>query len=334
MSQTLGRQHREISPLAALYASIQPAMDDVQRVLDHELRSRQDDVTQRIRYALELGGKRLRPGLLLMAAQAVGDVTRDHIVLAAVVEMIHTATLVHDDVLDEATLRRHSATVNARWNNETSVLVGDFLFTHAFYLASTLNDPYACQTIGRATNQVCDGELQQLHATGRFDLSEPEYFDIIESKTAVLCACCCRLGAHYAGADDATERALNEFGRLLGLAFQITDDVLDVLGDESTAGKSLGSDLSKQKATLPLIRALATASSDRRRAMLARLRRWSDDCRPDVLAWLHQSGAVRYAQSRARDFVERAQQQLDQLEQSPARDRLAHLARFVIERSR
>ncbi len=333
MSQALGRHRSELGPLANIYSSIQPAMADVERVLEQELRSRQHDVTQRIRYALGLGGKRLRPALLLMAAQAAGSVTRAHIVLAAVAEMIHTATLVHDDVLDEATLRRHSATVNARWDNETSVLVGDFLFTHAFYLASTLDDPFACQTIGRATNRVCDGELQQLHASGRFDLSEQEYFDIIEAKTAVLCACCCRLGAHYAGVDDATEQALDEYGRLLGLAFQITDDVLDVQGDESTAGKSLGTDFSKQKATLPLIRALATASGQRRRGMLARLRQSSDDCRGDVMAWLHETGAVQYAQSRARDLVERAQQQLEQLEESSAKDQLAHLAQFVVERS-
>ena len=120
--------------------------------------------------------------------------------LAAVVEMIHTATLVHDDVLDEASLRRHRETINARSDNEASVLVGDFLFTHAFYLASSLETTFACQTIGRATNIVCAGELRQIHSRGNFALSEAEYLAIIEAKTAELCACCCRLGAHYAGA--------------------------------------------------------------------------------------------------------------------------------------
>ena len=189
---------------------------------------------------------------------------RDHVVLAAVVEMIHTATLVHDDVLDEASLRRHRETINARSDNEASVLVGDFLFTHAFYLASSLETTFACQTIGRSTNIVCGGELRQIHSRGNFDLSEAEYLAIIDAKTAELCACCCRLGAHYAGATAASRRRLADFGRNLGIAFQIADDMLDLTGDELSMGKSLGTDLEKQKPTLPLIRLLAEASGGQR----------------------------------------------------------------------
>ena len=183
--------------------------------------------------------------------------------LAAVVEMIHTATLVHDDVLDEASLRRHRETINARCDNEASVLVGDFLFTHAFYLASSLETTFACQTIGRATNIVCEGELRQIHSRGNFALTEAEYLAIIEAKTAELCACCCRLGAHYAGATPHVEDALDRFGRNLGIAFQIADDLLDLVGDEDSMGKSLGTDLEKQKPTLPLIRLLADSTHRR-----------------------------------------------------------------------
>src|SRR5262249_24294257 len=145
-------------------------------------------------------GKRLRPMLLLLSASAAGRVTDDHKVLAAVVEMIHTATLVHDDVLDDATTRRHVATVNTRWNNETSVLFGDYLFTHAFHLASSLNSTLARRLIGRSTNVMCEGELSQVRERCNLLLAEDKYLQIIDAKTAELCALCCFLGAQFAGA--------------------------------------------------------------------------------------------------------------------------------------
>ena len=178
-------------------------------LLRGELTSEDPFVDALVKHAFRLGGKRLRPALLLLAAKATGKSNRNHVVLAAVVEMIHTATLVHDDVLDEASLRRHRETINARNDNEASVLVGDFLFTHAFALASSLETTFACQTIGRATNIVCAGELRQINSRGNFALAEDQYLAIIEAKTAELCACCCRLGAHYAGGDAAQVEALD-----------------------------------------------------------------------------------------------------------------------------
>ncbi len=222
-----------------------------------------------MRYGCLLGGKRLRPALLLLAAKACGQVNAQHLTLAAVVEMVHTATLVHDDVLDEASVRRHLATVNARWDNEASVLLGDFLFSHAFYLASTLESTLACQLIGRATNVVCEGEIRQKGSRGDFALDEATYFEILDAKTAALCACCCQLGAHFAGADESMTQRLTQFGRKLGIAFQIADDLLDVVGNETTVGKSLGTDLEKQKPTLPLIRALQIADDAQRASILA-----------------------------------------------------------------
>src|SRR6184192_4156948 len=190
--------------LQMLYAPVAPELAEVEAVLKAELRSDYPFVDELVRYGCLLGGKRLRPALLLLSAKAVGGkITREHITLAAVVEMIHTATLVHDDVLDEAQLRRHLATVNARWDNESSVLLGDFLFTHAFYLASTLDSVIACRLIGRATNIVCEGELRQKGSRGNFSLSEAEYLEIVESKTAELTAVSCRLGAMFGGADES-----------------------------------------------------------------------------------------------------------------------------------
>ncbi|MHB8866518.1 MAG: polyprenyl synthetase family protein, partial [Pirellulaceae bacterium] len=151
----------EASSLVTLYAPVVEEMQQVERILRRAMRSDDPYVDQLVRYGCLLGGKRLRPALLLLSAKACGEVTAQHLTLAAVVEMVHTATLVHDDVLDEASVRRHRATVNARWDNETSVLLGDFLFSHAFYLASTLDSTLACQLIGRSTNVVCEGEIRQ-----------------------------------------------------------------------------------------------------------------------------------------------------------------------------
>ncbi len=159
-------------PLDTLYAPIADELEQVEDILRREMRSRHPFVDELVRYGCLLGGKRLRPALLLLSAKATGEVTPHHLTLAAVVEMIHTATLVHDDVLDEASMRRHLATVNARWDNEASLLLGDFLFSHAFYLASTTESTLACQLIGRSTNIVCEGEIRQKGSCADFELSE------------------------------------------------------------------------------------------------------------------------------------------------------------------
>ena len=182
--------------------------------------------------------------------------------------MIHTATLVHDDVLDGASIRRHVATVNAGWDNQTSILLGDYLFTHAFHLLTTLNDARVCRLIGEATNRVCEGELRQGLERGNLALTEAEYLDIIDAKTAELIACCCRLGALHSGAPSAVVDSLARYGRWLGMAFQIADDLLDLVGEESVTGKSLGTDVEQQKLTLPLIHLLNRAPA----TLAARLR--------------------------------------------------------------
>ena len=208
---------------------------------------------------------------MLLSAKACGGIRPEHLTLAAMVEVIHTATLVHDDVLDEATIRRHLDTVNARWSNEVSVLLGDYLLARAICLASSLDDNFACRAISESARHMCEGELRQIESRGNYDLSEADYFEIIAGKTAALMACCCRLGAHYAGAEPAVCEALARYGHDLGVAFQIADDVLDLVGEEATVGKSLGTDLLKQKATLPLIRLLGTVDSAERNELTSLL---------------------------------------------------------------
>jgi octaprenyl-diphosphate synthase len=320
--------------LATIYAPIREELAAVERILRTELRSDYPFVDRLVKHSVRLGGKRLRPALLLLSAQATGTVAEDHLKLAAVVEMIHTATLVHDDVLDEAQLRRHVDSVNARWGNESSVLLGDYLFTHSFYLASTLSSTFACRTIGRATNITCEGELRQVHASGNFDLAEDEYLGIIEAKTAELCACSCLLGAHYAGASAEAQQALSDYGRDLGIAFQIADDLLDVLGDEQTVGKSLGTDLEKRKATLPLIHALGRATREQRADLLTILTRDENHRCADLLPWLARFSAIDYARDKAAAYAARAAGRLAHLAPSPARDVLADMTEFVVSRQR
>lgn len=315
-----------------LYAPIATELAAAEALLRDELTSDDSFVDQLVKHAFRLGGKRLRPALLLLSAKATGKITRDHIVLAAVVEMIHTATLVHDDVLDEASLRRHRETINARSDNEASVLVGDFLFTHAFYLASSLETTFACQTIGRATNTVCAGELRQINSRGNFDLDETEYLAIIEAKTAELCACCCRLGAHYAGAAPQAEDALASFGRNLGIAFQIADDMLDLVGDETSMGKSLGTDLEKQKPTLPLIRLLAESTAGERAEIIELLTSTHRAGAGQINAWLDRGDALRYTRDQANRYAALAQEDAHRLPPSAARDVLVELPQLVVSR--
>jgi octaprenyl-diphosphate synthase len=319
--------------LASIYAPIAQDLAEAERIFAEELGSRLPLVQNLVEHCTHLRGKRLRPALLLLSAQACGGVRPAHPVLAAVVEMIHTATLVHDDVLDEAVIRRHAATVNAEWGNETAVLMGDYLFTHAFHLAASLESTLACRWIGRATNLVCEGEMQQVFNRGNLDLDEPAYLAIVRGKTAELTAVSCRLGAHYAGAPEDTVEALASYGRDLGVAFQITDDVLDIWGEERTTGKTLGTDLEKQKLTLPLIRLLNTAApaeADRIRDLLCD---HQSDRRLALRPLLERSAALEYAWSRAQDLASRASAAIEGLPSSPARNILHMLARFVVSRS-
>ncbi len=247
--------------------------------------------------------------------------------------MIHTATLVHDDVLDGAGVRRHVPTVNARWGNHTSVLMGDYLFTHAFHLASTLDDVRACRLIGAATNRVCEGEMCQGLQRGNFDLTEEDYFDVIDGKTAELIACCCHLGALFSGAVAEVVNSLTRFGRFVGQAFQIADDVLDLVGDEQATGKSLGTDLEQQKMTLPLIRLLAEAPPSLAERVRQILRAPVGNKRELLMPCLAQSDGIDYARRRAEDLAGRARKELNCLPPSACRSILEAIAERVVHRN-
>lgn len=319
-----------------LFGPIVGALQRVETRLQAELTSDDPRVDEVVRHGYRLGGKRLRPALVLLVADAVGETTDAHELLGVVVEMIHTATLVHDDVLDEASLRRHVDTVNARWGNEQSVLLGDFLFSHAFYLAATVESEHgaatACQLIGRSTNRVCHGEMRQTLAEGDLTLSLEDYYDIIDGKTAELCACCCRLGAVYAGADEATADAMESYGRNLGMAFQIADDLLDLTGDEETTGKTTGADLAKQKMTLPLIYTRDSLVNGPRVALEEWLSNPSAESRAEVAKLVDAVGGCTHAQKKAVEYADRAVADLAKLEEGETKRTLTMLAKFASRR--
>jgi octaprenyl-diphosphate synthase len=314
-----------------LFAPIALDLEEVEGVLARTLHSTRPCVARLVTHLEHYRGKRLRPALLLLTARACGRVTPAHHILGAVVEMIHTATLVHDDVLDGATVRRHVATVNADWGNQTSILLGDHLFTHAFHLASTV-DVRACRLIGEATNRVCEGELQQGTERGNLYLNEAEYLDIIDGKTAELTACCCRLGALYSEAAPDMVESLARYGRWLGVAFQIADDLLDLLGEERQTGKSLGTDLEQQKLTLPVIRLLDRAPSEWVPRLEQILRSPGNHKRAALRPYLLESGALSYAKRRAEEFAARARAELESLPASECRSILDSLTERVVHR--
>ena len=321
-----------VAPTMEMVGPIAGDLEEVERILARTLKSRYAAVGEVVDHVRHYRGKRLRPAVLLLVARACGRLTPAHPILGAVVEMIHTATLVHDDVLDGALVRRHVATVNARWGTQASVLLGDYLFTHAFHLASTIDDVRACRMIGLATNRVCEGELCQGLEQGNLDLTEEAYFDMIDGKTAELIACCCQLGAVYSGASAEVVASLTRYGRNIGLAFQIADDLLDLVGEEQKTGKSLGTDLQQQKMTLPLIHLMEQGG-----ALSARARKVLTEPgvgqREALQACLLEAGSLDYARRRAEDLANRARKELQCVPPSPSRTILDTMAERVVHRN-
>jgi octaprenyl-diphosphate synthase len=332
MNQTLSASVETARPRLDWYGPIAADLEEVERVLARTVETTRPGVGRLVEHLWHYRGKRLRPALLLLTARACGRVTAAHHLLGAVVEMIHTATLVHDDVLDSATVRRHVPTVNAAWGNQASILLGDYLFTHAFHLSSTLGDARACRLIGEATNRVCEGELHQDCERGNLSLTENAYFAIIDAKTAELTACCCRLGALYSGMAEAVVERLAAYGRALGVAFQIADDLLDLVGEERSTGKSLGTDVEQQKLTLPLLRLLQDAPAEKAARVRHILRTPGNHKREALRPLLLDSDALDYARERAEEFAARARGELECLPQSECRMILEVLTQRVIQR--
>jgi octaprenyl-diphosphate synthase len=279
------------------------------------------------------GGKRLRPMLHTLAAGAAGYRGEQHIKLAAVIEFIHTSTLLHDDVVDESDLRRGRKTANALWGNAASVLVGDFLYSRSFQLMVELNDMRIMRILADTTNTIAEGEVLQLLNIGNADVSEAAYLAVIERKTAVLFAAATELGGLLGGLPALQVKALREYGMQLGYAFQIADDLLDYVSDADTLGKNIGDDLAEGKPTLPLIYALQKSKPEQAQSLRHAIEHGGLDSLDHIIAAIRDSGALERTHARAVAHADAARAALGDLPDSAYRDALLTLASYAVNRT-
>lgn len=322
------------SPLDRLSSLVADDMSDVNNLIVQRMDSSVALIPQLAGYIVAAGGKRLRPVLTLAAARMVGYQGEHHKLLAAVVEFIHTATLLHDDVVDESDLRRGQASANAVFGNKSSVLVGDFLFSRSFVLMVEVGSLAVLDILSRASAVIAEGEVLQLSTANNLETSEGDYFKVIAAKTAELFAAACEVGAHVAGRNADECRALRDYGMNLGLAFQISDDVLDYNASEKRLGKTVGDDFREGKMTLPVIKALAAGTDEEGefwRRTLAESAQNEGDFKT-ALALLQKHRALEQSMEAAREYCARGRQALASLPAHPLRRHLDDLIIFAAER--
>lgn len=316
-----------------LLAPIAEDMKAVDAVIRQRLHSDVVLIRQVAEYIINSGGKRLRPALLLMTAGACGYRGTHHHELAAVVEFIHTATLLHDDVVDESELRRGNKTANALFGNAASVLVGDFLYSRAFQMMVSVNDMRVMQVLADATNVIAEGEVLQLLNCHNADATVDEYLRVIRYKTAKLFEAATRLGGILGRVDADTEEALAEFGMHLGTAFQIIDDVLDYASEEAATGKHLGDDLAEGKPTLPLILSMQNGTADQAAIVRHAIETGGRDEFPTILEIIKSTGALDLARDNAKREIDLAVAKLDAIPSSIFKEALLKLCLFAVERN-
>lgn len=303
-------------------------MGQVQECIAEQMHSPDEEVNACLQVLAERRGKMLRPGLVLLCGKAVKTpLEKEHLDLAVMIELIHMASLLHDDVIDAAQLRRGFASANALWDNTVAVLLGDFLLCRSFSIGAACGLGEAVKLLGRTAQTLCTGELKQNLLKGRWDLTEQDYFCIVEAKTAALFACSGRIGAIAAGASNTQEQALNDYGFHFGMAFQIADDLLDILSTEAQTGKTQGGDLLQEKWTLPVIHWLNQNTSQKQK----RIEQWRASGDPlQLTRQMRLDGSIDYAVKQARRQAEQAQQKLSGFAQTPAKDALLSLAGGII----
>ncbi len=309
--------------------------DDFQEVNELIIRQLHSDVglVENIgHYLIKARGKRLRPLTVLLKARALYYSGKHHLDLAAIIEFIHSATLLHDDVVDTSTLRRGRPTANAEWGNAPSVLVGDFLYSRSFQMMVAIGNMDVMTILSDTTNIIAEGEVQQLINAKDPDLSEDGYIDVIHKKTAVLFAAACEVGAVIAGADQTTRQALKEYGLQVGIAFQLVDDALDYKGDAETLGKNVGDDLAEGKPTLPLIYAMSQAPATERDVIRNAISNGDASKLQEVVAIVEATGAMDYTLKAAEQAVQQALAALEPLADSSYRQAMVDIANFSLGR--
>lgn len=304
----------------------------VDQLILNELSSDVVLINQIGHYIISNGGKRLRPMLLLLAAKALGKAHEHHLILAAVIEFIHTATLLHDDVVDESVLRRGKDSANAVWGNAASVLVGDYLYSSAFEMMVRTNNMRVMDILSKTTTAIAEGEVLQLLNCNNPDTSEEKYLEVIARKTAILFSTATRLAAVISGTDQTVENALATYGQQLGVAFQLIDDALDYKASTEELGKNLGDDLAEGKPTLPLIYAIQHGTPEQAQIVIEAIRQGSRDAFNEVYAVVKATNAIEYTEQCADRAAEQAINALNCLPDSEYKTALELLARFSVQR--
>ncbi|MDR3392620.1 MAG: octaprenyl diphosphate synthase [Sulfuriferula sp.] len=319
--------------MQAIQAFLAADMQRVDEVIRARLHSEVALVSQVSEYIIASGGKRLRPALVLLSAGALNYRGAHHHELAAVVEFIHTATLLHDDVVDESALRRGRETANALFGNAASVLVGDFLYSRAFQMMVGVGQMKVMEVLSDATNVIAEGEVLQLMNCNDADISEDDYLRVIRYKTAKLFEAAVRLGAILGGADAATETAMAHYGMHLGTAFQLIDDVLDYSGDHAEIGKNVGDDLAEGKPTLPLLYLLKNGTAEQAQMVRHAIENGGLEVFDPILAAIQAGGALDYTRAQAQREVALAIAALSVLPDTPYKQNMISLAEFAVNRS-
>ncbi|HET6243266.1 MAG: polyprenyl synthetase family protein [Bacteroidetes bacterium] len=286
-------------------------------------------------YIVKRKGKQMRPMFVFLSAKLCGGINDSSFRAASLIELLHTATLVHDDVVDDANMRRGFFSINALWKNKIAVLVGDFLLSKGLLLSVDNNDFRLLGIVANAVREMSEGELLQIEKARKLDIQEPVYFEIIRQKTASLIASCCACGAASAGADEKTIKLMNDFGENTGIAFQIKDDLFDYGNGENT-GKPSGIDIKEKKMTLPLIFALSKASSEDKKRIINIIKNHNED--PirvaEVINYVLKSGGIEYAREKMNEYKAKALQLLNEMNDCQARTSLEQLVRYTTERDR
>jgi octaprenyl-diphosphate synthase len=319
--------------LEAIQALIKDEFHAVNRLIQQKLSSDVVLINQLGHYIIGAGGKRLRPILVLLSAGIFGYRGTQHINLAAVIEFIHTATLLHDDVVDDSAMRRGRETANNLWGGAASVLVGDFLYSRAFQMMVESGNMRVMQILADATNVIAEGEVMQLLNCHDPDTSKERYLEVIRCKTAKLFEAAAQLGAVVSNGSDAEETALRTYGKHLGTAFQIIDDALDYSADSEETGKNIGDDLNEGKPTLPLIYAMRAGNPEQVQIIRAAIEKGGKEYIVPVMKAIESTGAIAYTIASAKQEAEIALQSLSALPDTPYTQALASLARFAVNRS-
>ena len=319
--------------LTEIFLSVAPFLDGVQRQLAEQVAAFDPEIAPYAEYALSRQGKQLRAALTGLAANCAGGWNDGVTRAAVIIEMVHLATLVHDDIMDEAKVRRGQPTLASKWGNSVAVLTGDCLFAHSLKLASEFPTTNVCRAVSTATRNVCSGEIIQNNRKGDLQLNEAQYFDLIRMKTGELFALACELGGSLAGADSEETQALRRYGMALGTAYQIYDDCVDLFGSEEVVGKSLGTDIAGGKATLPILLLQQQAGpgmADKLQQMVAQ---WDENQLNILRGWLSEFSTLEQSQSKLEAYLAEARESLEAVEASAHRDVLATLTRFLAQQS-